>query len=130
MTDGSGWASAHMKCLVTGAYGFIGGEVAAAPSARRERPSSDVAATFGQALRAALAAIEPDRCDFNTDVTPPSACLRCCIDVGDPRRHREGACAMMLSVSTSRNDRFVEAAPLQGRRMVHTLAMSYDPATA
>jgi nucleoside-diphosphate-sugar epimerase len=68
MTDGSGWASAHMKCLVTGAYGFIGGEVAAA--LRREGATVIGCGRDLELARRVNPAIEWIACNFNTDVTP------------------------------------------------------------
>ena len=68
MTDGSGWASAHMKCLVTGAYGFIGSEVVAA--LRREGATVIGCGRDLELARRVNPAIEWIACDFNTDVTP------------------------------------------------------------
>jgi len=68
MTDGSGWASPHMKCLVTGAYGFIGSEVVAA--LRREGATVIGCGRDLELARRVNPAIEWIACDFNTDVTP------------------------------------------------------------
>jgi uncharacterized protein YbjT (DUF2867 family) len=68
MTDGSGWASAHMKCLVTGAYGFIGSEVVEA--LRREGATVIGCGRDLELARRVNPAIEWIACDFNTDVTP------------------------------------------------------------
>jgi uncharacterized protein YbjT (DUF2867 family) len=68
MTDGSGWASPHMKCLVTGAYGFIGSEVVEA--LRREGATVIGCGRDLELARRVNPAIEWIACDFNTDVTP------------------------------------------------------------
>lgn len=57
-----------MRCLVTGAYGFIGSEVVAA--LRREGVSVIGAGRDLALARRVLPGIEWIACDFNTDVTP------------------------------------------------------------
>ena len=57
-----------MKCLVTGAYGFIGSEVVAA--LRREGATVIGCGRNLELARRVNPAIEWIACDFNTDVTP------------------------------------------------------------
>ena len=57
-----------MRCLVTGAYGFIGGEVVAA--LRREGATVIGCGRDLELARRVNPAIEWIACDFNTDVTP------------------------------------------------------------
>ncbi len=63
-----------MRCLVTGAYGFIGSEIVAA---LRQEGVTVVGAGRDLALaRRVLPGIEWVPCDFNTDVTPAHWALR------------------------------------------------------
>ncbi len=89
-----------MRCLVTGAYGFIGSEVVAA--LRREGVSVIGAGRDLALARRVLPGIEWIACDFNSDVTPADWAPRLagidavvnCVGI------LQGACATIQSAST------------------------------